>query len=168
MSWRAVFSKVVLDISGRSLTLVGGPFPFSAASPWLPSFSSPLLRSIRPRRSVRGDDVQVRDAFVGHHAPGEELQVMTDRPNNRHLRAVWAQTRSFWLLGAWKISKGDSSLKIIRLQSWTDQFLLVLRLYNTLGCAYLGIRFGKPWDLATNFGKFRRRSWDLENSRWLH
>ena len=27
---------------------------------------------------------------------------------------------------------------------------------------YLGIRFGKPWDLGPNFGKFRRLSWDFE------
>ena len=32
--------------------------------------------------------MQVREAFVAHHAPGEDLHGLTDRLNNRHMRAA--------------------------------------------------------------------------------
>ena len=65
--------------------------------------------------------MQVREALVAHHALGEDLHGLADRLNSRHLQAAVGPDAVVLAVG--KISMGDPSLKIIRLQSWTDQFL---------------------------------------------
>ena len=71
--------------SGKSLTLVGGPFPSSAASLWLRSFPAPRWRSNQRQEFV---PAALAEAQIANHAPNKNLQRLLHPLDSRQLRAA--------------------------------------------------------------------------------
>ena len=100
-------------MSGMSLTLVGDPFPSSAASLWLQSLPAYCWHSNQRSQFVPAA-LGKAYASVAHHAPDRNFQESYPSGQPAHLSCCWTRPGLSGPLGTWKRSDGASPFKRTR------------------------------------------------------
>ena len=109
--------------------------------------------------------MQVRNVFVAHHAPGEDLQELTDSLNNNNLRAAMGPDAVVLAVGCLENLEGRLVAEDDMPPVLDRTVLAFLRLYEISGCT-LGFGLGNLGILVPIFGNLHDNLGISKNCRW--